>query len=184
MTVISTSSRVNSRVLRIPMLVLLVVLLGSLYLGLSRKFAFASAPTVLPLAPRKKVDVIMAPSGAGVPARIEPAVHRGEKAQQSDRVQVVDGRRIGEVAHLRRVPGDDDEVVHAELVSREQVRDEAERMVEEFYPDCELQSLSEVSEGEGTATYDIVVSYLTTPGFRFVHACSTALAIRSLASST
>ncbi len=50
----------------------------------------------------------------------------------------------------------------------DEVRAEAERMVEHFYPDCELQSLSEISGREGTATYDIVVSYLTTPGFRFV----------------
>jgi hypothetical protein len=62
--------------LRIPALVLLLVLFASLYLGLSGKFAFASTATVLPLTGRRKVDVVMAPSQAGVPAREEPGSHQ------------------------------------------------------------------------------------------------------------
>jgi hypothetical protein len=60
---------------------------------------------------------------------------------------------------------DGDERVPATL---DEVRAEAERMITHFYPDCELQSLSEVAESGEGATYDLVAAYPTTPGFRFV----------------
>nr|MDJ0925474.1 Ig-like domain-containing protein [Acidimicrobiia bacterium] len=64
------------RAFRVPMLALLLVLLGSLWMGLSRRFAFSSTPTLLPLGSRRKVDIVMAPSSAGVPARREPGSHQ------------------------------------------------------------------------------------------------------------
>jgi hypothetical protein len=63
---------------------------------------------------------------------------------------------------------DTDEGAEEEPATLDEVRAEAERMIVAFYPDCELQSFSEVTESEGAATYDIVAAYLTTPGFRFV----------------
>jgi hypothetical protein len=56
--------------------VLLLFVVASLYLGLSRKFVFASTATVLPLGGRKRVDIVMAQSQAGVPARNEPGIHQ------------------------------------------------------------------------------------------------------------
>jgi PKD repeat protein len=63
--------------LRMPVFVLLLFVIASLFLGLSRKFAFSSTATVLPLSGRKKVDIVMAQSQAGVPAREEPGIHQG-----------------------------------------------------------------------------------------------------------
>ncbi|MCP4966566.1 MAG: DUF5011 domain-containing protein [bacterium] len=65
--------------MRVPMFVVLALALASLYLGLSNKFAFVSTPTVLPLIGRRQVDIVMALSGAGVPARTEPGSHQPVK---------------------------------------------------------------------------------------------------------
>ena len=48
--------------------------------------------------------------------------------QDADRVEIVDRGRVGEVAQLGRVAGDDDEVLDAELVRAEKVRDRAEQV--------------------------------------------------------
>ena len=61
---------------RIPMIALLLVFIASLFLGFSKRFAFSSAPTLLPLGSRRRVDIVMAPSSAGVPARTEPGSHQ------------------------------------------------------------------------------------------------------------
>ena len=63
------------RAFRMPFLLLLLILLGSLYLGLSKRFTFINAATSLPMGSRRRVDIVMAPSSAGVPARREPGVH-------------------------------------------------------------------------------------------------------------
>jgi hypothetical protein len=63
------------RAFRLPFALLFLVLLASLYLGLSKRFTFTSAATMLPMGPRKRVDIVMAPSTAGVPARGEPGSH-------------------------------------------------------------------------------------------------------------
>ncbi|MDJ0499060.1 MAG: Ig-like domain-containing protein [Acidimicrobiia bacterium] len=64
------------RAVRVPILLLLLLTLGSLYLGLNKRFAFSNAPTLLPPGTRKRVDVVMTPSGAGVPGRYEPGSHQ------------------------------------------------------------------------------------------------------------
>jgi hypothetical protein len=64
------------RALRIPSFLLLLLVMASLFLGLSRKFAFSSAATVLPLGSRRRVDIVMAQSQAGVPVRTEPGTHQ------------------------------------------------------------------------------------------------------------
>ena len=64
------------RAFRFPMLGLIVVLLASLWLGLSKRFAFSATPTLLPASNRRKVDIVMAPSSAGVPVRNEPGSHQ------------------------------------------------------------------------------------------------------------
>jgi hypothetical protein len=64
------------RAIRIPVVVLLLILLLSLYLGFSRKFAFSASATALPLGGKKKVDIVMSPSQAGVPVREEPGSHQ------------------------------------------------------------------------------------------------------------
>ena len=64
------------RAIRVPAIVLLIVMLASLYLGFSRRFAFSASATALPLGSKKRVDIVMAPSQAGVPAREEPGSHR------------------------------------------------------------------------------------------------------------
>ncbi len=62
--------------LRLPSFVLLLLLVASLYLGFSRRFVFSSAPTALPLVDKKRVDIVMAPSQAGVPVREEAGAHQ------------------------------------------------------------------------------------------------------------
>ncbi|MCP3997494.1 MAG: hypothetical protein GY722_20905, partial [bacterium] len=62
--------------LRIPLGFLLLFALVSLYLGFSRRFAFSSSATVMPLGDRRRVDIVMAPSQAGVPGRTEPGTHQ------------------------------------------------------------------------------------------------------------
>ncbi|MCP4964182.1 MAG: DUF5011 domain-containing protein, partial [bacterium] len=62
--------------MRVPMFAVVLLAFASLYLGLSNKFAFASTPTVLPAIARRHVDIVMALSGAGVPARTEPGTHQ------------------------------------------------------------------------------------------------------------
>ncbi|MDJ0665517.1 MAG: DUF5011 domain-containing protein [Acidimicrobiia bacterium] len=63
------------RALRVPSLMLVLFVLVSLYLGLSKKFVFSSAATALPFVGKRKVDVIMAPSQAGVPVREDAGTH-------------------------------------------------------------------------------------------------------------
>ncbi|MDX2343999.1 MAG: Ig-like domain-containing protein, partial [Acidimicrobiia bacterium] len=65
--------------LRFPMFAVLLLALASLYMGLSQKFAFVSTPTALPMAARRKVDIVMSLSGAGVPVRTEPGTHQPVK---------------------------------------------------------------------------------------------------------
>ncbi len=62
--------------LRMPSLLLAVIVVASLYLGLSRRFAFSSSATALPLGGKKRVDIVMAQSRAGVPARDEAGAHQ------------------------------------------------------------------------------------------------------------
>ena len=62
--------------LRVPSLLLVLFVLVSLYLGLSKKFVFSSTATALPFIGKRKVDVIMAPSQAGVPVREEAGSHQ------------------------------------------------------------------------------------------------------------
>ena len=62
--------------LRIPVLILALILAASLFLGFSRRFAFSSTPTALPLGEKRRVDIVMALSRAGVPARTEPGSHQ------------------------------------------------------------------------------------------------------------
>ncbi|MCP3997084.1 MAG: DUF5011 domain-containing protein, partial [bacterium] len=64
------------RSVRVPAVVLVILLLLSLYLGFSRKFVFSAAATALPLGGKKRVDIVMAPSQAGVPVREEPGSHQ------------------------------------------------------------------------------------------------------------
>jgi hypothetical protein len=64
------------RALRLPLLAVLVLALVSLYVGFNRRFAFSSTPTSLPMTSRRRVDIVMAPSGAGVSARSGPGVHQ------------------------------------------------------------------------------------------------------------
>ncbi len=62
--------------IRIPVLVLLAILLGSLYLGFTRRFVFSNTATALPLGSKRRVDVVMAQSRAGIPARDDPGSHQ------------------------------------------------------------------------------------------------------------
>src|SRR6185437_15116720 len=61
-------------------------------------------------------------------AGVDAAVQAADEAEDADGVEVVDGGGVGEVAHLRRVAGDDDEVPDAERVRAEEVRDLAEEV--------------------------------------------------------
>jgi hypothetical protein len=62
--------------LRLPIFVLALLLIASLFLGFSRRFAFSSTPTALPLVDKRRVDIVMSPSQAGVPVRVEPGSHQ------------------------------------------------------------------------------------------------------------
>ena len=57
-----------------------------------------------------------------------PRFRPRRELQEADRVEVVDRRRVREVAHLGRIAGDDDQVPDAERVRAEQVRDLAEQV--------------------------------------------------------
>ena len=57
-----------------------------------------------------------------------PDSSRDEQPQDANRVEVVDRGCVGEVAQLGRVARDDDEVLDAQLVRPEKVRDRAEQI--------------------------------------------------------
>ena len=62
------------------------------------------------------------PPGSGLPAGSTPRFMLRRHLEQADRVEVVDRGRLGIVADLRRIAGDDDEVADADGVRAEQVR--------------------------------------------------------------
>jgi len=157
------------RALRVPLFVVLLMGLASLWLGLSNKFAFVSTPTVLPLSGRRKVDVVMALSGAGVPARVEPGSHQGVKFRfaATERGIVTTGARMmvrSEVWVEVETP-EGDGWINAEFVT-EQVTDSVfdgdERpaglvggLVERIYGTDDLLAV--------TAGHDLHVSYYGPP---------------------
>ena len=61
-------------------------------------------------------------------AGIDAVIEARRELEDADRVEIVDRRCVGKVAHLRRVAGDDDQVLHAELVRREEMRERREQV--------------------------------------------------------
>jgi hypothetical protein len=61
------------------------------------------------------------PAPSGLPPGIDAVVQPRRELQDADRIEIVDRRGVGKVAHLGRVAGDDDEVPEAEIVRAEEM---------------------------------------------------------------